>query len=110
MEILCSFILVLEWKSSKEITKSSRLDFLEKFLASNFHLWDTEDNFSEPFNRRSTVDLPILRTLLAKFLGSDGLFCSMSMCEFVSFKNTTITTLAELYFRFRRFILLVQTK
>ena len=32
-EILCSFRLVLEDKTSKEIPKSSRLEFLERFLA-----------------------------------------------------------------------------
>ena len=34
-EILCSFRLVLEGKTGKEIPKSSRLEFFEKFLASN---------------------------------------------------------------------------
>ena len=50
--------------------------------------------------------------LRAKFLGNDGLFCFISICKFGSFKNTfaTITSLSELYFRIRRFILLVQTK
>ena len=33
IEILCSFILVLEGKTGKEIPESSRLQFLEKFLA-----------------------------------------------------------------------------
>ena len=44
-----------------------------------------------------------------RFLGSDGLFC---MCQFGSFKNlfATITSLPELYFRFGRFILWVETK
>ena len=48
----------------------------------------------------------------AKFLGSDGLFCFISICKFGSFKNpfATITSLSELYFRIRRFILLVQMK
>ena len=48
----------------------------------------------------------------AKFLGNNGLFCFTSICKFGSFKNpfATITNLSELYFRFRRFILLVQTK
>ena len=32
-EILCSFKLVLEWKTGKEIPESSRLEFLEKILA-----------------------------------------------------------------------------
>ena len=48
----------------------------------------------------------------AKFLGSNGLFCFSSICKFGSFKNpfATITSLSELYFRIRRFILLIQTK
>ena len=50
-EILCSFRLVLEEKIGKEITKSSRLGLLEKFLANNFVLSDAEDNTSEPLNR-----------------------------------------------------------
>ena len=38
--------------------------------------------------------------------------CRSSICKFDSFKNpfATITSLSELYCRFRRFILLVQTK
>ena len=36
MDILCSFRLVLEGKSGKEIPESSRFEFLEKFLANNF--------------------------------------------------------------------------
>ena len=41
-----------------------------------------------------------------------GLFCFISLCKFGSFKNpfATITKLSELYFRVRRFILLVQMK
>ena len=35
-EILCSFRLVLEGKTGKQIPESSRLEFLEKFLANNF--------------------------------------------------------------------------
>ena len=48
----------------------------------------------------------------AKFMGSNGLFCFISVCKFGSFKNpfAMITSLSELYFRIRRFILLVQTK
>ena len=47
-----------------------------------------------------------------KFLESDGLFSFISICKFGCFKNpfATITSLFELYFRLRRFILLVQTK
>ena len=65
MEILCSFRLVLEGKTGKEILKSSRVKFLEKFLANNFALSDAEDNTSHPLNRGGIADLPLLRTLLA---------------------------------------------
>ena len=65
MEILCSFRLVLEGKIGKEIPESSRLEFLEKFLANNFALSDAEDNTSGPLNRGGIADLPLLRTLLA---------------------------------------------
>ena len=110
MEILCSFRLVLEGKAGKEIPQSLRLDFLEKFSANNFALSDAEDNTSGPLNRGSTADLPSLRTLLP--IRQNGLFCFSSICKFDSFKNplATITSLSELYFRFKRFILLVQTK
>ena len=62
MEILCSFRLVLEGKTGKEIPVSSRFEFLEKFLANNFAL---SDNTSGLFNRGGIADLPLLRTLLA---------------------------------------------
>ena len=64
-EILCSFKLVPEEKTGKEIPKSSRLEFLEKFSANNFALSDAEDNTSGPLNRGGIADLPLLRTLLA---------------------------------------------
>ena len=64
-EILCSFKLVLEEETGKEIPESSRLEFLEKFSANTFALSDAEDNFSGLLNRKSIADLPILRTLLA---------------------------------------------
>ena len=51
MEFLCSFRLVLEGKTGKEIPKSSRLEFLEKFSANNFALSDAKDNTSGPLNR-----------------------------------------------------------
>ena len=38
IEILCSVRLVLEGKIGKELTELSRLEFLEKFLASNLTL------------------------------------------------------------------------
>ena len=65
MDILCSFRLVLEGKTGKEIPESSRFEFLEKFLANNFALSDAEDNTSGPLNRGGKADLPLLRTLLA---------------------------------------------
>ena len=43
---------------------SSRLEFLEKFLANNFALSDAKDNISGPLNRGGIADLPLLRTLL----------------------------------------------
>ena len=48
----------------------------------------------------------------AKFLGSNGLFCFISICKFGSFKNpfAMITSLSVLYFRFRRYFLLVEMK
>ena len=89
MEILCSFRLVLEGKTGKELPESSRLEFLEKFLANNFALSDAEDNTSGPLNRGGIADLPLLRTLLA--------ICQKSREP-------------SFYFGFRRFILLVQMK
>ena len=79
--MLYSFRLVLEAKTGKEIPESSRSVFLVTFLANNFVLSDAEYNTSRLFNRRGIADLPFLRTLLS-----------------------------ELYFRFGRLILLVQTK
>ena len=63
-EILCSFKLVLEGKTGKEIPESPRLEFIEKFSANNFALSDAEDT-SGPLNRGGIADLPLLRTLLA---------------------------------------------
>ena len=65
-EILCSFKLVLEGKTGKEIPESSRLEFLEKFSASNFALSDAEDNNSGPLNREgfSKIKRFIKRDLL----------------------------------------------
>ena len=65
MEILCTFRLVLEGKTGKEIPGSSRLEFLEKFLANNFALSDAEGNTSSLMNRGGIADLPLLRILLA---------------------------------------------
>ena len=65
IKILSSFRLVLEGKTGKEIPESLRLKFLEKFLANNFSLLESEDNTSRPLNRGGTTDLLFLRTLLA---------------------------------------------
>ena len=62
---ICSFKLVLEGKTGKEIPESSRLEFLEEFSANNFALSDAEDNTSGLLNRGGIADLPLLRTLLA---------------------------------------------
>ena len=59
------FQLVLGWKKGKEIPKSLRLEFIEKFLANNFALSDAEDNTSGLLNREGIADLPLLKTLLA---------------------------------------------
>ena len=65
IEILCSFRLVLEGKTGKEISESSRLEFLEMFLGNKFALSDPEDNNFGPLNRAGIAELPFLRTLLA---------------------------------------------
>ena len=64
-EMVCSFKLVLEGKIGKQIPKSSRLEFLEKFSANNFALSNAEDKTSGPLNRGAIADLPLLRILLA---------------------------------------------
>ena len=61
-EMLYSFRLVLEGKIGKETPESSRLEFLEKFLASNFDLSDAEDNTFAQLSRGGKADLPFLRT------------------------------------------------
>ena len=64
-EILFTFTLALEGKTGKEISESSRLEFLEKFLANNFALSEAEDNTSGLFNRQGIANSPLLRTILA---------------------------------------------
>ena len=118
MEILCSFRLVIEGKTGKEIPESSRLEFSEKFLENNFTLSDEEDNTSVPLNRGSIADLPLLRTLVAihqksrepsfsEVMNSFVLLVYASLAASRTFSNDYYT---KLYFRFRWFILLVQTK
>ena len=118
-EKLCSFKLVLEEKTGKEIPKSSGSEFLEKFLTKNFSLSDPEDNTSGLLNRGDSIFTFVENAIsnspkvpIAKFLGSNGLFCFISICKFGNFKNpfATITSVPELLFRFKRFTLLVQAK
>ena len=52
-------------KTGKELPKSSRLEFLEKFLPNSFGLSDAEDNKPGPLKRGSIAHLPLLKTLLA---------------------------------------------
>ena len=100
-EILCSFRLLLEGKTGKEIPESSRLKFLVKFLANGFALSDVEDNTSGLLNRRGIAELPLLRKLIgnllevlrSKLFGRDGLFCFISICKLGSFKNSFATIL-----------------
>ena len=63
MELLCSFRLVLEGATGKEIPQSSRLELLAKFLENNFALSDADLNTSGALNRGVIADLTLLRTL-----------------------------------------------
>ena len=94
MEALCSFELVLEGKTRKEIAESSRLEFLEKFLAKNVALSDAEDSSSGLLKKVSIADSLLLRILSnspkvprAKFLGRDELLRFSSICKFCRLKN-----------------------
>ena len=60
-EILCSFRLVLEGKTGKEIPELSTLEF----SANNFALSDVEDDTFRPLNRGGKAVLSLLETLLA---------------------------------------------
>ena len=78
-EISCSFRLVLKGKTGREMSKPSRLEFLEKFSANNLALSDTEENTSELLNRQGIADLALLGTSNSpkvprvKFLRNDSL-------------------------------------
>ena len=114
MEILCSFTLVLEEKKGKEMPESSRLKFVENFLANNFVLSGVEGKTSGSLNGRGIAELPLLRTLLAirqrsrepSFWEVMDSFVLVAYENLENFKNpfATIINLSELYFRFRRFI------
>ena len=86
-----------------------------KFSGYNFGLSDAEDNTSVPLNRVGISDFSVTNSPKipgANFLGREVLFCFISIWTFCSFKNSfaTITSLSELYFSVRPFILLVQMK
>ena len=66
-EIFCSFRLVLDEKTSKDVSDSSRLDFSEKFIANNFSLIDAESNTFGPLNRGNIANLRFLRSLLVSW-------------------------------------------
>ena len=114
-EILCSFRLVPEGKTGKEMLESSKLEFPEKTLAKKFALSDADDNTSWLLNRGGTANLLLLRIILAicqKSWQSSLDFYFISICKFGSLKKpfTMNNSLSEPYFWIRRFILLVQTK
>ena len=83
-------------------------------------LSDGEDNNSGSLNRGGIIGLIFFENIIGsspeirrvKFLGNNRLLYIISIFKFGSFKNpfTTITILSELYFRFKIFILQVQTK
>ena len=62
-EILCSFRLVLEGKTGKEIPESSTLELLQKYFINSFALSDSEHNIFGPLNKGGIVNSPLLRTL-----------------------------------------------
>ena len=62
---ICSFRLVLERKTDKELPESSRLEFLEIFLANNFALSYAEGNTCRSLNREGIADSALLRKSLA---------------------------------------------
>ena len=115
---ICSFRLVLEGKTGKEIPKSSRLEFSEKFLGNSFALSDAEDNTSKPLNTGGVADLPLLRTVLAihqkspepSFREVMDSFVSLACASLAASRSLLQRLLACLDFRCRRFTLLVQTK
>ena len=76
------------------------------------HLRVTEERRYSRFPFVENTISNSIKVPIAKFLGSDGIFCFISICKFGSFKNpfATITSLSELYLRIRRFFSLVQTK
>ena len=104
-------------KSSARIYETSDSQFLR---TTTRILSEPEDNNSGPLNRGGIIGLIFFENIIGsspeiqrvKFLGNDRLVYIFSIFKFGSFKNPfrTITILSELYFRFKIFILQVQTK
>ena len=117
-EILCGFILVLEGKTGKEIPESPRLEFLgfqQTILLYKMQKTTPSSGWIEEVQQIYLCweyHWQFTKSPESQISGSDLLFCLISTCKFGSFKNpfATITSLCELYFRFRRFIILVHTK
>ena len=115
---MCSFRLVLEEKTTKEIPESSRSEFLEIFSANTFALSDVEDNTSRPLNGGGISDLLLLRTLLAicwksqepSFWEVVDFFVLLVYASWAVSRNflQQLQVFLNFYFRVRRFILLTQ--
>ena len=96
--------------------ESSRFEFLKKILANNFALSDAEDNTFGPLSREGMADLPLLRTLLTIHqklheLSFWEVMDSFILVVYASLEASRILLQRLLAcLRFRRFILLVQTK
>ena len=113
MEILCSFRSVLEGKTGEEIPESSRLEFLEKFLANNFALSDAEDNTSGLLNRGDIADFPettISNSREQSFWEVMDSFVLVVYASLAASRTLLQQLLACLKFTLLRFTLLVQTK
>ena len=115
-----SFRLVLgKKKTGKGIPDSSRLEFLETFLADNFALLDAEYNFSGSLNREGIADPPrVLKTLLATLQKSweTSVWQVMDSVVLLAYASLAASRtflqwlLVNFFFKFRRFALSVQKK
>ena len=80
IEILCSFRLVLEGKTGKDIPESSRLEFLEKISVNNFYLSDVEDNTSGKnvccIYCKSAIDVFVVKVPLLERKNERIYFCT----------------------------------
>lgn len=89
--ILCSFSLVIEEKSHKEIPELSRLEVLEKISTKNLCLDKCKRQHIRPIK---------LRRFVRFFVQSEKFYCFININRLDSFKKsfTTITSLSELPF------------